>query len=43
MLFKNYYRILGISRNASFDEIKRAYRKKAMENHTKVLVEKHKM
>ena len=33
MLFKNYYRILGISRNASFDEIKRAYRKKAMENH----------
>lgn len=30
---KNYYDILGISKNASGDEIKRAYRKKAHEYH----------
>ena len=30
---KNYYDILGISRDASADEIKSAYRKLAMEFH----------
>ena len=30
---KDYYSILGIERNASADEIKKAYRKKAMESH----------
>lgn len=30
---KNYYDILGVERNASADEIKKAYRKKAMESH----------
>ena len=27
---KDYYKILGIDRNASSDEIKKAYRKRAM-------------
>ena len=30
---KNYYKILGIEKHASEDEIKRAYRKKAMLHH----------
>ena len=30
---KNYYDILGISKNASQDEIKKAYRKLAMQYH----------
>lgn len=30
---KDYYEVLGISRNTSAEEIKRAYRKLAMENH----------
>ena len=30
---KDYYKILGIDKTASQDEIKRAYRKKAMLHH----------
>ncbi len=30
---QDYYEILGVARDASNDDIKRAYRKKAMENH----------
>lgn len=33
MQYKDYYKILGISRNASQDEIKRAYRKLAVKYH----------
>jgi DnaJ homolog subfamily C member 3 len=32
-IMRDYYQILGISHNASLDEIKAAYRKKANENH----------
>ena len=30
---KDYYNILGVDRNATDDQIKKAYRKKAMELH----------
>ena len=31
--FKDYYQVLGISKNASADEIKKAYRKLARKYH----------
>lgn len=33
ILMKNYYKILGVEKNASKDEIKQAFRKLAIENH----------
>ncbi|EDN66495.1 curved DNA-binding protein [Beggiatoa sp. PS] len=41
MEYKDYYKILDISRNASQDEIKRAYRKKARKYHPDVSHEKN--
>ncbi|MBW2137669.1 MAG: DnaJ domain-containing protein [Deltaproteobacteria bacterium] len=33
MAAKDYYRLLGVEREASAEEIKRAYRKRVMEYH----------
>ncbi len=33
MTQRDYYEVLGVARNATVDEVKRAYRKQALENH----------
>jgi curved DNA-binding protein len=40
MQYKDYYKIMGLSRDASKDEIKRAYRKLARKYHPDVSKEK---
>jgi curved DNA-binding protein len=40
MQYKDYYKIMGLSRNANEDEIKRAYRKLARKYHPDVSKEK---
>lgn len=34
---KDYYKILGIDKNASTDDIKKAYRKRAMVHHPGII------
>ena len=35
---KDYYKILGIEKNASKEEIKKAYKKRAMEHHPGMII-----